>query len=127
MYVKRGQIYFAELPGSVGSEQRGMRRPCVILQNDLGNKHSATTLVAPLTSRNKKRLPTHVFVKTTENNLESDSIILLEQICTIDKRRLRGYVDYLDESKMREVERAVLVSFGITAAQQREEAQYAAY
>ena len=113
--VKRGQIYFAELPETRGSEQRGTR-PVLVIQNDVGNRRSSTTLIAPLTSRvNKKRLSTHVSLKASENDLKCDSIVLLEQSRVIDKSRLRNYVTFLDESKMSEINVAILVSFGIAA------------
>ena len=109
--IKRNDIYYAELDPVVGSEQGGLR-PVLILQNDTGNKHSPTTIVAAITSRqNKSKLPTHVNVQTV--GLPKDSIVLLEQIRTIDKSRLTEFVGSLDRQTMESVDRAIVVSFGI--------------
>lgn len=114
--IKRGQIYFAELPAGYGSEQDGLR-PVLIIQNDTGNRYSPTTLVAPLTtSKMQKRLPTHVFLEACQSNLKYDSKVLLEQIRVIDKARLQSLITYLGESKMLEVDAAISVSFGLSAA-----------
>ncbi len=109
--VKRGEIYFADLSPVVGSEQMGIR-PVLILQNDRGNKHSPTTIVAAITSRKTKpKLPTHVKINT--EGLQRESIVLLEQIRTIDKSRLGDYVGKLDKDMMGKVDHAIIKSFGI--------------
>ncbi len=110
--INRGEIYVADLNPFQGSEQGGIR-PVVILQNDTGNYFSSTTIVASLTSRTvkKENLPTHVFIDSRED-LEHDSIILCEQIRTIDKSRLIRYLGKLDEYEMEEVEDALNVSLG---------------
>ena len=110
-YVKRAEIYYANLSPTVGSEQDGMR-PVLILQNDVGNIYSPTTIIAPITSKKTANYqPTHV--KTEFERLEKDSIILLEQITTIDKTRLKAYVGQLDKFTMKEVNRAIRISLGI--------------
>lgn len=109
--IKRNEIYYAELNPVVGSEQGGLR-PVLILQNDTGNKHSSTTIVAAITSRqNKSKLPTHVNVQAV--GLPKDSIVLLEQIRTIDKSRLTEYVGSIDRRTIENVDRAIVISFGI--------------
>ena len=109
--VKRGEIYYADLDPVTGSEQGGTR-PVLILQNDIGNRYSPTVIVAPITGRNKKELPTHVAINI--ETLPKNSIALTEQIRTIDKQRLCEYVDELDEKQMKEVEKAVDISLGKT-------------
>ena len=114
--LKKGQIYYAEMPDAYGSEQGGFR-PVLILQNNVGNKYSPTTQVAPLTSRKTKRkLPTHVFLEADRSKLKQDSTILVEQIRTIDKSRLRGYLSCVDESIMLEINTAISISFGLDLA-----------
>lgn len=109
--IKRNDIYYAELDPVVGSEQGGLR-PVLILQNDTGNRHSPTTIVAAITSSPRKtNLPTHITVQT--KGLTKESIILLEQIRTIDKSRLTEFVGSLDRQTMESVDRAIVVSFGI--------------
>jgi len=108
--IKRGDIYYAALDPVVGSEQGGTR-PVLILQNDTGNKFSPTTVVAAITGRQKKRLPTHVPVNIPA--LPKDSIILLEQIRTVDKQRLAEYVTRINAAQMKKVEQAIEVSLGI--------------
>jgi len=108
--IKRGNIYYADLSPVIGSEQDGIR-PVLILQNDTGNKHSKTVIVAAITSNEKKELPTHVELFIPE--LPRKSIILLEQIRTIDKQRLSEYIVRLTSAQMQEVEQAVNVSLGI--------------
>ena len=103
--MQRGQIYYADLENVVGSEQGGIR-PVLIIQNDVGNKYSPTVIVAAITSKmTKSFLPTHIYVK-----LDKPSLILTEQLKTIDKRRLRNYVCKLPKSKMQEVDKALAVS-----------------
>lgn len=109
--IKRGEIYFADLNPVVGSEQDGVR-PVLVLQNDIGNKYSPTTIVAAITSRKTKQpLPTHVHIRT--EGLKTESIVLLEQIRTIDKRRMREYVGAVSREDMRQIDRAIITSFGI--------------
>lgn len=110
--IKRGEIYYADLSPVVGSEQGGVR-PVLIIQNDIGNKYSPTVIVAAITSQlSKAKIPTHVELPAKEYNLPKDSVILLEQIRTIDKRRLKEKISVLDTIKMRQVNIAILVSLG---------------
>ena len=113
MNVRRGDIYYADLSPVVGSEQGGLR-PVLIVQNDVGNKHSPTVIAAAITSRmSKTRLPTHIDVYANKVGLAKDSVILLEQIRTIDKKRLKEKMGHLDDSLMREVDDAISISFGL--------------
>ncbi len=113
--VKRGDIYYADLSPVVGSEQGGMR-PVLIVQNDTGNRHSPTVIAAAITSQTgKARLPTHIELSGRSVGLNRDSVILLEQIRTIDKSRLREKMGKLDEGTMNEVNNALAVSFGLGA------------
>lgn len=110
--IKRGDIYYADLSPVVGSEQGGIR-PVLIIQNDIGNKYSPTVIVAAITSQiNKAKLPTHIELDANTYKLPKDSVILLEQLRTIDKRRLKEQVAKLDSFKMKEVGRAILISLG---------------
>lgn len=111
--VARGEIYFAELNPVQGSEQGGIR-PVLIVQNDVGNTYSPTTIVLAITSQlNKARLPTHVAVPAKESGLSRDSVILAEQVRTIDKSRLRQKVARLEPRTMRRIEDAMAVSIGL--------------
>jgi mRNA interferase MazF len=111
--VKRGDIYYADLSPVVGSEQGGIR-PVLIIQNDTGNKHSPTVIAAAITSQvGKARLPTHIELEAQSYGLTRDSVILLEQIRTIDKSRLRERMGKLDEPTMSKVDSAIAVSFGL--------------
>ncbi len=111
--VKRGDIYYADLSPVVGSEQGGTR-PVLIVQNDTGNRHSPTVIAAAITSQTgKARLPTHINIAGGSVGLSKDSVILLEQIRTIDKRRLREHMGRLDEQHMSMVDEAIAVSFGL--------------
>lgn len=111
--VKRGEIYYADLSPVVGSEQGGMR-PVLIVQNDTGNRHSPTIIAAAITSKTgKARLPTHIALNGRSAGLNRDSIILLEQIRTLDKSRLRERMGRLDERTMSAVDSALSVSFGL--------------
>ena len=111
--VARGEIYFAELNPVQGSEQGGIR-PVLIVQNDVGNAYSPTTIVLAITSQlNKARLPTHVAVPARESGLSRDSVILAEQVRTIDKSRLRQRVARLEPRTMRRIEDAMAVSIGL--------------
>lgn len=110
--IKRGEIYYADLSPVVGSEQGGVR-PVLIIQNDIGNKYSPTVIVAAITSQlSKAKIPTHIELPAVEYNLPKDSVVLLEQIRTIDKRRLKEKISILDQQKMRQVNIAILVSLG---------------
>ncbi len=120
MNVKRGDIYYADLSPVVGSEQGGLR-PVLIIQNDVGNRYSPTVIAAAITSRlTKSKLPTHIDVARAATvdedslGLARDSVILLEQIRTLDKRRLREKMGHLDERLMRQVDDAIAVSFGLS-------------
>ena len=113
MTVKRGDIYYADLSPVVGSEQGGIR-PVLIVQNDLGNRYSPTVIAAAITSRKYKTdLPTHIRVNAGESGLQQDSIVLLEQVRTLDKTRLREHMGALPPGDMRRVNRALGVSFGL--------------
>ncbi|MBP3379328.1 MAG: type II toxin-antitoxin system PemK/MazF family toxin [Alistipes sp.] len=113
MSVKRGEIYYADLSPVVGSEQGGVR-PVLIVQNDVGNRHSPTVIAAAITSRHdKSRLPTHIEVKADNCGLTRDSIVLLEQIRTIDKKRLGEKMGELDLNSMDKVNTALSISFGL--------------
>lgn len=110
--VKRGDIFYADLSPVVGSEQGGMR-PVLIVQNDTGNKHSPTVIAAAITSQTgKARLPTHIELNAQSVGLSRDSVILLEQVRTIDKSRLRERMGKLDDTTMTKVDNAIAVSFG---------------
>lgn len=114
--MKRGEIYFADLSPAIGSEQGGVR-PVLIIQNDVGNRYGPTVIAAAITSRlGKTRIPTHIFLPAGESGLPKDSVILLEQVRTIDKSRLRKPVGQLSEDMMRQVEGALQISFGMTPA-----------
>ena len=114
--VRRGDIYYADLSPVVGSEQGGMR-PVLIVQNDIGNRYSPTVIAAAITSQTgKARLPTHIPLHGAGCGLTKDSVILLEQIRTIDKKRLRERMGKLDESMMSRVDNAIAVSFGLGTA-----------
>ena len=111
--VKRGDIYYADLSPVVGSEQGGMR-PVLIVQNDTGNKHSPTVIAAAITSQTgKARLPTHIELDAQSVGLSRNSVILLEQLRTIDKSRLRERMGKLDDTTMTKVDNAIAVSFGL--------------
>lgn len=113
MNIKRGDIYYADLSPVVGSEQGGVR-PVLIVQNDVGNKYSPTVIAAAITSqRDKTELPTHIKVTADGSGLQRDSIILLEQVRTIDKRRLKERMGTLDTGSMNRVDQALSVSFGL--------------
>lgn len=113
MTVHRGDIYYADLSPVVGSEQGGMR-PVLIVQNDVGNRFSPTVIAAAITSqKNKARLPTHIRLQAEGSGLAKDSVVLLEQIRTLDKRRLKERMGRLDEASMLRVDQALQVSFGL--------------
>ena len=110
--MKRGDIYYADLGNVVGSEQTGIR-PVVVIQNNIGNRYSKTVIVLPVTSRNKNKLPTHVSIAGNKYGLEKDSIILAEQIRTIDKSRLISKIGRLDKKILEDVKEAILISCGL--------------
>ena len=113
MIVKRGDIYYADLSPVIGSEQGGIR-PVLIIQNDVGNKYSPTVIAAAITSQiNKAKMPTHIELLAKDYGLLKDSVILTEQIRTIDKRRLREKIGRLDKELMTKVDTALSISFGI--------------
>ena len=111
--IRRGDIYYADLSPVIGSEQGGIR-PVLIVQNDIGNKYSPTVIAAAITSRTgKSKLPTHIEVYADKYGLARDSVILLEQIRTLDKKRLKEKMGHLDEDVMGQVNDAITVSFGL--------------
>ena len=113
MQVKRGDIYYADLSPVVGSEQGGIR-PVLIIQNDVGTRYSPTVICAAITSRmNKAKLPTHIEIDSRRCQIMKDSVILLEQIRTIDKQRLKDMIGHLDKERMRSVDEAIRVSLAL--------------
>ena len=111
--IKRGDLYYADLSPVIGSEQGGVR-PVLIIQNNIGNKYSPTVIVAAITSQiNKAKLPTHIEISANEYGLNKDSVILLEQIRTIDKKRLREKIGCLDGNMMTKVDSSLQVSLGL--------------
>lgn len=111
--VKRGDIYYADLSPVIGSEQGGIR-PVLIIQNDIGNRFSPTVIAAAITSQSEKaKLPTHIKVNRAGSGLAKDSIVLLEQVRTIDKRRLKEKMGSLDSSSMSQINQALSISFGL--------------
>jgi mRNA interferase MazF len=112
--IKRGDIFYADLSPVIGSEQGGVR-PVLVIQNDIGNKYSPTIIAAAITSQiNKAKLPTHIEISAQEYGLVKDSVILLEQIRTIDKQRLKEKIGRLDDELMEKVNEALTISFGLT-------------
>ncbi len=123
MQVKRGDIYYADLSPVVGSEQGGLR-PVLIIQNDIGNRYSPTVIAAAITSRmGKTKMPTHIDIYADRAGLARDSVILLEQVRTLDKRRLREKMGHLDDDMMTEVNSAIAVSFGLAAGDAHPESE----
>lgn len=113
MDVNRGDVYYADLNPVVGSEQGGVR-PVLIIQNNIGNKYSPTVIVAAITSKiDKAKLPTHVEITSKTSNLEKDSVILLEQIRTIDKKRLQRHVTRLNKEILGQVDKSIEISLGL--------------
>ena len=111
--VSRGEIYYAELSPVQGSEQGGMR-PVLIIQNDVGNRHAPTTIVAPITSKlGKTVLPTHINLKANEGGLKTESVVLLEQIRVIDKQRLRCKMGQLSSDRMDSIDNGIKISLGL--------------
>ena len=114
MTIKRGDIYYADLSPVVGSEQGGVR-PVLIIQNDVGNRFSPTVIAAAITSqKDKTKLPTHIQLSSQECGLARDSVVLLEQVRTIDKRRLKERMGRVEETYMERVDHALSISFGLT-------------
>ncbi|QAT41264.1 type II toxin-antitoxin system PemK/MazF family toxin [Clostridium sp. JN-9] len=113
MMMKRGDIFYADLSPVVGSEQGGVR-PVIIIQNDIGNRYSPTVIVAAITSQiNKAKLPTHVEISSEEYGLNKDSVVLLEQIRTLDKKRLKDKIGHMTVEDMKKVDEALLISIGL--------------
>lgn len=113
MNVKRGDIFYADLSPVVGSEQGGVR-PVLVIQNDIGNKYSPTIIVAAITSQiNKAKLPTHVEISAPEYGLPKDSVVLLEQVRTIDKKRLREKIGRFNDEMMAKVDECLKISLGL--------------
>jgi mRNA interferase MazF len=111
--VRRGDIFYADLNPVIGSEQGGIR-PVLVVQNDVGNKYSPTVIIAAITSQiDKAKLPTHIELQSEDYGLEKDSVILLEQLRTIDKRRLKEKITILDQDTMVKVDEALKVSLGL--------------
>jgi len=111
--VKRGDIFYADLSPVIGSEQGGVR-PVLVVQNDVGNRYSPTVICAAITSQiNKAKLPTHIEIDCQQYTLVKDSVILLEQVRTVDKKRLREKICRLDDGIMKKVDKALLISFGL--------------
>ncbi|MBO5884150.1 MAG: type II toxin-antitoxin system PemK/MazF family toxin [Clostridia bacterium] len=117
MSVRRGDIYYADLSPVVGSEQGGLR-PVLIIQNDVGNRYSPTVIAAAITSRmSKTHLPTHIDIYADKVGIAKDSVVLLEQVRTLDKKRLKEKMGHLDDSLMNKVNNAIAVSFGLDGGQ----------
>ena len=113
--VKRGDIYFADLSPVVGSDQGGVR-PVLVIQNDVGNRYSPTVIVSAITSQlSKAKLPTHIELSSSDYHLPKNSVVLLEQIRTLDKRRLKEKITVIDEAKMKEINKALLISLGFVS------------
>lgn len=113
MIVKRGDLYYADLSPVIGSEQGGVR-PVLIIQNDVGNKYSPTVIVSAITSQiNKAKLPTHIEINAQDFGLPKDSVVLLEQIRTIDKKRLREKIGKFDDDLMKSIDDALKISIGL--------------
>lgn len=114
MIVKRGDIYYADLSPVIGSEQGGVR-PVLVVQNDVGNRYSPTVIAAAITSQiNKAKLPTHIEIDARDYGLSRDSVVLLEQVRTIDKKRLKEKIGHLDDAMMTSVNEALEISFGLS-------------
>lgn len=113
MNIRRGDIYYADLSPVVGSEQGGIR-PVLIIQNDVGNRYSPTVIAAAITSKmGKNKLPTHIDLYAEKVGLTKDSVVLLEQVRTLDKQRLKEKMGHLDDEFMGEIDNAIAVSFGL--------------
>lgn len=114
MIVKRGDIFYADLSPVIGSEQGGVR-PVLVVQNDIGNRFSPTVIAAAITSQiNKAKMPTHIEIDAKDYGLSKDSVVLLEQVRTIDKKRLKEKIGHIDSTLMRRVDDALEISFGLS-------------
>ena len=117
MVIKRGDMFYADLSPVIGSEQGGIR-PVIIIQNDIGNKYSPTVIVAAITSQiNKAKLPTHVEISSEEYGLNRDSVVLLEQIRTLDKKRLKEKIGHMTEADMKKVDKSLAYSLTVNSEQ----------
>ncbi len=112
MIVKKGDLFFADLSPVVGSEQGGIR-PVLVVQNDVGNKYSPTIIVAAITSQSKAKLPTHVNLEAADGGLSKNSVVLMEQLRTIDKKRLKEHIGTLSSAQLPTVDKALSISLGI--------------
>ncbi len=113
MLVRRGDIFYADLSPVIGSEQGGVR-PVLIVQNDIGNRYSPTVICAAITSQiNKAKLPTHIEIDSQQYTLVKDSVVLLEQVRTIDKKRLREKICRIDDELLSKIDKALLISLGL--------------
>lgn len=122
--MRRGDVYYADLRPVIGSEQGGIR-PVLIIQNDVGNRHSPTVICAAITSKmNKAKLPTHIELNARLYNMDKDSVVLLEQLRTIDKKRLKDKVCHLDGEIMTRVNRALMVSLELDTYQIKKSSSY---
>ncbi|MDO5707049.1 MAG: type II toxin-antitoxin system PemK/MazF family toxin [Andreesenia angusta] len=112
--VRRGDLYYADLSPVIGSEQGGVR-PVIVIQNDIGNRYSPTIIIAAITSQiNKAKLPTHIEIQAHRYGLTKDSVVLLEQVRTIDKKRLKEKIGRFDDDVMKEIDSALKTSLGIS-------------
>lgn len=113
MPIKRGEVYVADLSGSVGSEQTGIR-PVVIVQNDIGNQHSPTVIVACITTKAKKtRMPTHIMIRMASGKLSHRSMVMAEQLRTIDRKRIRDLIGTVDDLTQKQIDKAIAISLAI--------------
>jgi mRNA interferase MazF len=110
--IRRGDVFFARIESGIGSEQHGYR-PVVVIQNDLGNLHSPTTIVAMITSKEKSRLPTHVSLRNNQIGLLDQSVVMLEQVQTLDKSRFVKPIGHLSNEIMRKIDQSIACSFGL--------------
>lgn len=107
MKIKRGDVVLVDLRGRRGFEQQGIR-PCVVIQNDIGNKYANTTIIAPITTANRNQMPTHVTIQ-----LDEESVVLCEQLVTVDENRLMSKLSRLSEKDMKEIDKAIMISLGV--------------
>ena len=111
--IKRGEIYYVDLGVDKNGSVQSGRRPVVIIQNDVGNKHSPTTLVCPITSKNKKKMPTHVSLKSSESGLPKDSVVMCEQCFTVNKDSLEEIAGEISDKKLEELNHSLSISMGL--------------
>lgn len=107
MKIKRGDVVLVDLRGRRGFEQQGIR-PCVVIQNDIGNKYANTTIIAPITTTNRNQMPTHVIIQ-----LDEESVVVCEQLVTVDESRLMSKLSRLSEKDMKEIDKAIMISLGV--------------